>query len=82
MPQVALDKRIKLLAPVLKWSQMLSRSLDVSYDREADVLYISFGKPQKAHDSDFINEDIIVRQDKQGHPLGYTILHASKVVLK
>lgn len=36
------------------------RGLDIDYDEEADVLYISFGKPQAADDSEEVN-DVIYR---------------------
>jgi hypothetical protein len=32
------------------------RELDIDYDEEADVLYISFGKPQPADDSEEVND--------------------------
>jgi len=35
--------------------------LDVDYDEEADVLYISFGPPVAASDSRTLENDIIVR---------------------
>ncbi len=34
--------------------------LDVDYDEEADVLYISFGPPKAASDSTILNNDIIL----------------------
>ena len=35
--------------------------LDVDYDEEADVLYISFGPPVPASDSKILENDIVVR---------------------
>jgi uncharacterized protein YuzE len=47
------------------------------YDRDADVLYVSFEKPQQATDSEMTPEDIIVRKrDKK--IVGLTILNASR----
>jgi len=34
--------------------------LDIDYDKDADVLYISFGAPQSASDSTILNNDIIL----------------------
>lgn len=34
--------------------------LDVDYDEEADVLYISFGPPTEASDSRILDNDIIL----------------------
>jgi len=48
----------------------------VDYDREADVLYISFQRPQKATDTEMTDEGILFRY--QGKQLvGITILDAS-----
>jgi uncharacterized protein YuzE len=35
--------------------------LDVDYDQEADVLYISFGPPVAASDSRTLENDVVVR---------------------
>lgn len=48
----------------------------VDYDKEADVLYISFGKPQKADDSQ--QEDGIIQRKKEGKLVGITVLNASR----
>ena len=37
--------------------------LDVDYDKEADVLYISFGPPKAASDSTILNNDIILHYE-------------------
>lgn len=53
-----------------------SRSkLWVDYDKEADVLYISFGKPQKAEDA--THEHNIIKRTSKGKIVGITILNAS-----
>jgi uncharacterized protein YuzE len=41
------------------------------------VLYISFGKPQEADDSDITEEGVIICL-KEGRIVGLTILNASK----
>jgi uncharacterized protein YuzE len=49
----------------------------VSYDREADVVYVNFKKPSRATDSELTDEDVILRYE--GDDLvGLTILHASR----
>ncbi len=35
--------------------------LDVDYDEEADVLYISFGPPEAASESKVLDNDVILR---------------------
>ena len=52
----------------------------LSYDRESDVLYISFREPQPADDSDLTDEGVVVRL-RQGRIVGLTILNATKKVL-
>ena len=47
------------------------------YDEEGDVLDISIGKPKKAK-SEEIGNDIIVRKDKKGNVVGFTILNFEK----
>jgi len=48
----------------------------VDYDREADVLYLSFQRPQKATDTEMTDEGILFRY--RGKQLvGMTILDAS-----
>ncbi|MBI1742017.1 DUF2283 domain-containing protein [Candidatus Acetothermia bacterium] len=50
------------------------KKLDWEYDEEADVLYLSFGKPRKAVGVD-IGEGVVVRYDEQrGEVVGLTIL--------
>lgn len=51
--------------------------LFIDYDEEADVLYVSFGKPQKADDA-IHGEDDIIRRKKDGKIIGLTILNASR----
>ena len=49
-----------------------------SYDREADVMYLSLGRPQKARTVE-IGRDFIVRLDpKTGRVVGLTIVDFSK----
>ncbi len=48
----------------------------IDYDEEADVLYLSFRRPQRATDSELRDDGIIVR--KRGKQIvGLTILDAS-----
>ena len=48
----------------------------VDYDQEADVLYLSFRKPQKAKKTIEMENDILVRTDG-GDIVGITIMNAS-----
>jgi len=49
----------------------------LSYDAEADVLYVNFKKPSHATDSELTDDDVIVRYEGD-EVIGMTILHAGK----
>jgi len=49
----------------------------IDYDREADVLYISFKRPQKATDSEMLENGVLLRY-KGKELVGITVLDASK----
>ncbi|HPP03186.1 MAG TPA: DUF2283 domain-containing protein [bacterium] len=63
------------LIPAMK--EMPDSAVWLSYDREADTLYINFKKPSVATDSELTNEDVIVRYDGDSI-IGLTVLHASQ----
>jgi uncharacterized protein YuzE len=65
---------LKLLPAVERSPQA---TLWLSYDAEADTLYINFKKPSYATDSELTDDDIIVRYDG-AEIVGFTVLHASK----
>ena len=49
----------------------------MSYDTEADVLYVNFKKPSYATDSELTDDDVIIRYEGE-EVIGLTILHASQ----
>jgi len=49
----------------------------MSYDEEADTLYVNFTKPSVADDSELTDDDLIIRYEN-GQVVGLTVLHASK----
>ena len=63
------------LIPAMKESP--SHSAWISYDEEADTLYINFKKPSVATDSELTGEDVIIRYEDKAI-VGITVLHASK----
>lgn len=65
------------VSDLVKLAQYGQDKLFVDYDQEADVLYVSFGKPQRAEDS-VQGEDGIIRRKKGGKVVGLTILNASR----
>ena len=58
------------MAKVLTVSKV--EDLDVDYDKEADVLYISFGPPKAASESTILNNDIILHY-KGDRIIGITV---------
>lgn len=75
MEKVILSKLQSILPQILALSQT-KRSICIDYDKEADVLYISFQKPQQATDTDIVSDDILIRKRKN-EIVGITIMHAS-----
>lgn len=49
----------------------------VDYDKDADVLYISFRRPQKATDSKMLDNGVLLRYNHE-ELVGITVLEASK----
>lgn len=49
----------------------------LTYDAEADTLYVNFQKPSVATDSELTDDDVIVRYDGE-KVIGMTVLHASQ----
>ena len=54
----------------------IARQMWFDYDKEADVLYISFEKPQNAEDS--IMQDNIIIHKREDKIVGLTIVNASR----
>ena len=54
-----------------------SKDIWYDYDQEVDVLYLSFGEPRPADDSELTDDDLIIRYDND-EIIGVTILNASK----
>ena len=48
----------------------------LDYDKEADVLYMSFRKPQRATKTIEVDDDLLIRKDGR-KIVGITILNAS-----
>ncbi len=49
----------------------------LDYDNEADVLYINFKKPQRATDSEMLDNGVLLRY-RDTELVGITIMDASK----
>lgn len=56
----------------------MQKTVQFHFDREADVLYLSVGKPQKAKTVE-AGEDFVLRlHPKSGQVIGITIINFSK----
>ncbi len=66
----------KILGAVDGFLKIPAKRFWVDYDEEADVLYLSFRKPQHASESDLRDDGVIVRKSR-GEVVGLTILDAS-----
>lgn len=67
---------LRILKAVPQLVRFPAQSMWIDYDADADVLYLSFRRPQKATDSEMRDDGIIVR--KRGKEVvGLTILDAS-----
>lgn len=72
-----LQNSLPTIAPLLEKES----NVVMNYDKEADVLYINFGNPQKADDTEIINEDFLVRKIGK-KVIGVTILHFTSSYLR
>ncbi|MCF8109164.1 MAG: DUF2283 domain-containing protein [Desulfohalobiaceae bacterium] len=70
------DIRAKCIAMMHDVLELQEKSVWLDYDQEADVLYISFRKPQRAKKTIEIDEDFLVRKDGD-RIVGVTIMNAS-----
>lgn len=52
----------------------------LNYDAEGDVLYINFGQPQPADNSDITDEGVIIRL-REDKIVGLTILNAARTLI-
>lgn len=56
-----------------------NKSLNFLYDKEADILYVSKGKPSKLASSDEEKDEVVVRRDPDTQEVsGVTIINFSK----
>ncbi|OGL68072.1 hypothetical protein A3B21_02205 [Candidatus Uhrbacteria bacterium RIFCSPLOWO2_01_FULL_47_24] len=75
MAQIAIQETLKAV-PIFLRMQYPHAWFD--YDKEADVLYVSFERPQQATDSELLENNILVRRRGE-RIVGLTIMHASRL---
>jgi uncharacterized protein YuzE len=75
LASVDIEQYLSLAATV---KQLPKRDFYLSYDVDADVLYINFFNPAKpADDTKMTDNDVLVRYDEHQQVIGLTILQAS-----
>ncbi|MFN8384801.1 MAG: DUF2283 domain-containing protein [Anaerolineales bacterium] len=74
MATVDLNHVLTFVPQVLQLNQ---KNIWLSYDEDADVLYINFKKPSHADDSELLDNDVVVRYENE-EMVGMTIMNASK----
>ena len=74
MTTVNLEHVMTFVPQVLNLHQ---NNIWLSYDEEADVLYLNFKKPSHADDSELLDNDVIVRYEED-EIVGLTVMNASK----
>jgi len=74
MTTVNLEHVMTFVPQVLNLHQ---NNIWLSYDQEADVLYLNFKKPSHADDSELLDNDVIVRYEED-EIVGLTVMNASK----
>lgn len=77
MEQGLINSSKNVIADLIQLARLGKDKLFIDYDQEADVLYVSFGKPQKADDATQGKDGIITRK-KGSKIIGLTILSASR----
>lgn len=74
MEMSTVQEYLKLL-PTVKDAPL--HAVWLTYDQEADVMYVNFRRPSVATDSEITDDDIIIRYDGD-EIIGFTVLHASQ----
>ncbi|MDP1722135.1 MAG: DUF2283 domain-containing protein [Candidatus Gottesmanbacteria bacterium] len=77
MEQTIINSATPAIADLVRLAQAGNSNLQVDYDKEADVLYINFGAPQKSDDAQQ-GSDGIIRRKKKNKLIGLTVLNASR----
>ena len=78
MATTGIDKTLKEVQAIVSHLIKLPETrMWIDYDKEADVLYISFKRPQRATDSEMLESGMLLRY-KGDELVGITVLEASK----
>lgn len=70
-----LNNAIEIMPYIMK---MPSRHIWLDYDKEADVMYLSFEKPQQATDTEVLDNGMLIRK-RNNKIVGLTIMNVSQL---
>ena len=78
MAVVALRNKdlVRVIEAVPKLLNLPATRMWIDYDTDADVLYISFQRPQRADDSELRDDGVIIHR-RRGRIVGISVLEAS-----
>lgn len=71
MTEIEIDNILKVLKTV---NHSRLKDMHVRYDEEADTMYVNFGAPVPADDSELGENDILCRY-REGEIVGVTVTH-------
>jgi uncharacterized protein YuzE len=74
MAEIEIDEILKALKAI-KHSHV--KDMHVRYDQEVDTMYVNFGAPIPADDSELGDNDILYRY-RDGEIIGITVTHFTK----
>jgi len=81
MEKTDIDKTLGEIFSIVPHIIKLSEdTMLIDYDREADVLYVSFKRPQQATDSEMLDNGVLLRY-REDELVGVTILEASRIFI-
>lgn len=78
MEQKLINNTYSVIPDLIRLARYGKDKMLIDYDKEADVLYVNFGRPQKADDA-YQGEDGIIRRKKNNKIIGLTVLNASRL---
>ena len=74
MEEIVMDNILEALKAV---KNIHAKDLHILYDEKADVMYVNFGAPVPADNSE-LGEDNILYRYKEGKTIGLTLTHFSQ----
>ncbi len=78
MEQTIVKSATSAANDLVQLARLGASKLWVDYDKKADVLYVNFGRPQKADDA-YQTENGIIQRKRKNKLVGLTILNASQL---